>query len=408
MKLNECIKPIRSETDYKEALNLIDELIDVDPDSDEYRIFDVVSELVYAYEERNIQIPAPGPIAAIKFRMDQLGLSRRDLEPYIGSSGKVSEVLAGKQTLTLKMMRSLHKHLGIPAEILLADPLAHLQEDSLAEEADKYPVKEMADKGWFNSFGDVSGKNEEALRWLVRRAGVNPSQFAAYCKKNDEVRQNAKMNAYAFQAWCLQVLAKAAQMPVRYPYEEGSITADVLRQVTAFSIMPDGPILVQEFLAQLGIRLVVVDHLKHTYLDGAAMRMPDGSPVIALTLRYDRLDNFWHSVLHELVHVKNDLSSDCEIVYDDFSIPSTGSEIERRADKEAVEALVPPGSLPEGLEALEKLDTADIFIIARRARVHPAIVAGCVRHATGNWRKFARLVAQYQVKACFDDKRLSK
>jgi HTH-type transcriptional regulator/antitoxin HigA len=72
MKLHERIKPIRSEGDYKEALALIDELIDADPDSEEYRVLDLASELVFAYEERNINIPAPSPIAAIKFRMDQL------------------------------------------------------------------------------------------------------------------------------------------------------------------------------------------------------------------------------------------------------------------------------------------------------------------------------------------------
>ena len=405
MKLHERIKPIRSEGDYKEALALIDELIDADPDSEEYRVLDLVSELVYAYEERNIEIPAPSPIAAIKFRMEQLGLTRRDLEPYIGSSGKVSDVLSGKQPLTLKMMRALNKHLGIPAEVLLGDPTANLREDALAEEAEKYPVLEMAGKGWFDAFGDVKGKFEEALRWLAQRAGVNPGRFAAYCRKNDEARQNAKMNGYAFQAWCLQALAKAAAMPVRNRYEPGSITPEVLRQVATLSVLPEGPLRAQEFLAQLGIRLVIVEHLKRTYLDGAAMLMPDGSPVIALTLRYDRLDNFWHSLLHELVHVKNDLSPDCEMVYDDFSIPSAGSDIEQRADEEAAEALVPTGVLPQGGYALEAIDTEDLLTYARRARVHPAIVAGRIRHDTGNWRKFARVVAQDEVKTYFAENR---
>ncbi|MBX3440681.1 MAG: hypothetical protein KF861_24535, partial [Planctomycetaceae bacterium] len=224
-------------------------------------------------------------------------------------------------------------------------------------------------------------------------------------RKNDEARQNAKMNGYAFQAWCLQALAKAAAMPVRNRYEPGSITPEVLRQVATLSVLPEGPLRAQEFLAQLGIRLVIVEHLKRTYLDGAAMLMPDGSPVIALTLRYDRLDNFWHSLLHELVHVKNDLSPDCEMVYDDFSIPSAGSDIEQRADEEAAEALVPPGVLPQGGYALETIDTDDLLTYARRARVHPAIIAGRIRHDTRNWRKFARLVAQDKVKPYFAENR---
>jgi len=88
-------------------------------------------------------------------------------------------------------------------------------------------------------------------------------------------------------------------------------------------------------------------------------------------------------------------------VYDDFSIPSGASEIERRADAEAADALVPQGILPKDVADLEKLDVDGLCGFARRARVHPAIVAGRVRHDTGNWRKFARLVAQDGVKCYF-------
>ncbi len=401
MKLHERIKPIRSEEDYMEALALIDELIDADPESEEYRVFDVISELVHAYEEMHVVIPQPTPIAAIRFRMDQLGLSRRDLEPYIGSSGRVSEVLSGKKSLTLKMIRALHRHLGIPAEILLGDPAVQLAEDGLAEDAEKYPLREMAAKGWFTGFGEVKDRSEEAVRWLAARSGTTPGKFSAYCRKNDDARQNAKMDRHAFQGWCLQVLARAAEMPVGNRYEQDSINEEVLRQVATLSVLPEGPKRAQEFLAQLGIRLVIVEHLKKTYLDGAALLMADGSPVIALTLRYDRIDNFWHSLIHELAHVKNDLGADCEIVYDDFTIVSAQSEIELRAEREAAAALVPPGLLPASLEALEAINTAGILIVARKARVNPAIVAGRVRHETGNWRKFARLVTNGEVKPYF-------
>lgn len=395
------IRPIRNDEDYSWALARIEELMDSVPGSSEMDELEVLSQLVEIYENERWPIGMPTAIAAIRFRMEQAGLNRRDLEPYIGSSGKVSEVLSGKQPLTLKMIRALHRHLGIPAEVLLGSPDSQLDNDGLAEDADKYPLREMAAKGWFDGFGDVKGRSEEAIRWLSAKAGMAPGRFAAYCRKNDEARQNAKMDTYAFQAWCLQVLARATAMPLRVKYEPGSINNEVLRQVAMLSVLPGGPLRAQEFLAQLGIRLVIVEHLKRTYLDGAALLMADGSPVIALTLRYDRIDSFWHSLLHELSHVKNDLTGECEIVYDDFSIPSAGSEIERRADAEAADALVPPGILPRNAEVLENFDTDDLLVYARRARVHPAIIAGRVRHDTGNWRKFARLVAQEEVKSYF-------
>jgi HTH-type transcriptional regulator/antitoxin HigA len=398
---NTHIRPIRNDEDHSWALARIEELMDSVPGSSAMDELEVLSQLVEIYERERWPIGMPTAVAAIKFRMEQGGLTRRDLEPYIGSSGKVSEVLSGKQPLTLKMIRALHRHLGIPAEVLLGNQDGRLDDDGLAEDADKYPLKEMAGKGWFEGFGDVKGRSEEAIRWLSARAGMAPGRFAAYCRKNDEARRNAKMDTYAFQAWCLRVLARAAAMPLRAKYEPGSINHEVLRQVAMLSVLPEGPLRAQEFLAQLGIRLVIVEHLKRTYLDGAALLMADGSPVIALTLRYDRIDSFWHSLLHELAHVKNDLAGECEMVYDDFNIPAAGSEIERRADAEAADALVPPGILPRNVEALEGIDTNDLLVYARRARVHPAIVAGRVRHDIGNWKKFARLVAQEDVKSYF-------
>ncbi|CAN1563009.1 hypothetical protein MCEMSE15_02769 [Fimbriimonadaceae bacterium] len=395
------IRPIRNDEDHAWALGCIEALMDAEPGTAQMDELEVLAQLVEIYENERWPIGMPTAIGAIKFRMDQSGLTRRDLEPYIGSSGKVSEVLSGKQPLTLKMIRALHRHLAIPAEVLLGNPNSQLENDGFAENSDRYPVKEMAEKGWFDGFGEVNGRSEEAMRWLAQRAEMGPGRTAIYCRKNDEARQNAKMDQYAFQAWCLQVLARASAVTLRNRYEDGSINDEVLRQVATLSVLPEGPLRAQELLAELGIRLVIVEHLKKTYLDGAAMLMADGSPVIALTLRYDRIDSFWHSLLHELVHVKNDLKGECDIVYDDFSIPSGGSEIERRADAEAADALVPPGILPKEVAELESLNVGDLFGYARRARVHPAIVAGRVRHDTGNWRKFARLVAQDRVKSYF-------
>jgi len=400
MKLDERIKPIRSDNDYRDALALIDELIDTEPASEEYRALDVVSELVFAYEEAHIEIPAPSPVAAIKFRMDQLGLTRRDLEPLIGSSGKVSEVLSGKQPLTLKMMRALNHHLGIPADVLLRGS-GHQSDEDLANLARRYPVAEMNGLGWFSGLGDIQGREEEAIRWLIGRAGVSPQQVAAYCRKNDEARRNAKMDDLAFQAWCLHVLATAADQRVPTKFKPEAITDSFLRTLASLSILDEGPTLVRELLAKKGVRFVYAPHLKRTYLDGAAMLMPDGTPVVALTLRYDRIDNFWHSLLHELAHVRYDLNEPGEIISDDLSIPSANSEIEKRADVVAAEALVPAEFLPS-VEEMNRMSTESLAVIAEKANVHPAIVAGRIRHATQNWRKFTRVLGNGQVRRHFE------
>ena len=108
------IEPIRTEADYETALARIDELMDAEPDSPEGRELDVLVDLVDLYETRHEPMGYLDPVAAIEFRMEQAGLSPRDLIPFIGSRAKVSEVLSGKRALTMPMARALHEHLGIP------------------------------------------------------------------------------------------------------------------------------------------------------------------------------------------------------------------------------------------------------------------------------------------------------
>ena len=122
------IKPIRNEKDYAPALKYLDSVFGVKNGTREADNRDVVTILIEKYEEEHYPIDIPDPIDAIKFRMEQAGLTQKDLIPYIGSRSKVSEVLSGKRELTLKMIRALNRHLAIPAEVLLkAKPfLGHL------------------------------------------------------------------------------------------------------------------------------------------------------------------------------------------------------------------------------------------------------------------------------------------
>ena len=113
------VKPIRTEKEYEAALARIDELMDAAPGSPEGDELDVLADLVELYESKHEPMGYPSPLAAIEFRMDQGGLSPRDLIPFIGSRAKVSEVLSGKRAITMPMARALHEHLGIPADVLL-------------------------------------------------------------------------------------------------------------------------------------------------------------------------------------------------------------------------------------------------------------------------------------------------
>jgi len=122
--IQQAIKPIKSETDYEDALTYLYAVMDADEGSQDADTRDVLVVLIENYEDRNYPIQLPDPVDAIKFRMDQAGLIQKDLIPYIGSRSKVSEVLSGKRNLSLRMIRSLHRHLGIPLEVLFRNPSA--------------------------------------------------------------------------------------------------------------------------------------------------------------------------------------------------------------------------------------------------------------------------------------------
>jgi len=111
--------PIRSEKDYQRALDRISVLLDATPGTDEGDELDVLATLVDAYEAKHFPIEPADPVEAILFRMDQLGWTRKELEPFLGSRSRVSEVLNGRRSLSLGMIRKLHKGLQIPLENLI-------------------------------------------------------------------------------------------------------------------------------------------------------------------------------------------------------------------------------------------------------------------------------------------------
>jgi HTH-type transcriptional regulator / antitoxin HigA len=119
------IRPIHTKADHTATLKQIAALMESDPEpgtSDGDRL-DILVTLVQAYEAKHMSISPPDPVEAIKFRMEQSGLSVKDLEPIIGKSNRVYEVLSRKRPLTLGMIRRLHHSLGIPAEVLIAETL---------------------------------------------------------------------------------------------------------------------------------------------------------------------------------------------------------------------------------------------------------------------------------------------
>lgn len=118
-EIKEALKPIKSEIQYKEYLKIIDDLVDCEENSLEEELLELVSILVESYESQKFPIEAPDPIEAIKLKIEEQGLKRKDLAIYFGSISRVSEVLNKKRALTFDMAKKLRKGLGISAEVLM-------------------------------------------------------------------------------------------------------------------------------------------------------------------------------------------------------------------------------------------------------------------------------------------------
>ena len=384
------IRPIRTKRDHANALDRVGELMRMDnrtrEEQDEY---DVLWTLLKTYENEHFPVELPDPITAIKFRMDQSGITRKDLEPILGSPTKVSDTLSGKRKLTLKDIRALNESLGIDPDVLTGDwselpPLPPV-------DLDDFPVEEMAKMGWIEKTPHPEDRTEEVVHELTASAGGPEAQPQALFRQGKGSRRNTRASVSALQAWCLYVLGQARRAGLEGIYRPGTINADFLRQIARLSIFDEGPKLVKEKLAKSGIAMVVAGHLSKTHLDGAALWTIEGVPVVGLTIRIDRLDSFWFCLLHELAHLARHFTpGDGEVFLDQRQFESRGAEHDRRereADEWAQEALI-PGKLWKKSKARRtpKPSAEDVLELARAADVHPAIVAGRIRHERNNYR----------------------
>ncbi len=398
-------KLIKTEEDYTFALTRIEQLMDEESGSLEFDELELLSTLVEIYEDTHYPIALPDPISAIKFRMEQLELSPQNLIPFIGSRSKVSEVLNKKRSLTLSMMRALHKGLGIPADVLLQEPGAFFPENSPELEYDKFPIGEMAKKGWIRAIPNMETQAEEIIHEMINNAGGR--QLASIClfRKSTGSRENAKNDPYALKAWCLKVLELANSNPLPGRYETGNIDSDFLHDIAKLSYFRNGPLLAKEYLEKHGIHLVTLPHLSKTYLDGAVMMLSNQTPVVGLTLRHDRIDNFWFCLLHELAHIQKHLSENSnEIIIDDLDLRGYDTEskdtTELEADSLAQEALI-PDEYWNILKLTSTITPSQVVAFAEKLKIHPAIIAGRIRYEQNNYKILSQLLGRKEIRKYF-------
>jgi HTH-type transcriptional regulator/antitoxin HigA len=382
------ISPIRNEQDYEKALNRLSELVGK-TDRVSKDEAGVLQALIERWEQDNCDLSPPTPLEAIRFRMKQQGLKPRDLEPMIGPRSRVSEILTGRRSLTLDMIRALHRDLRIPLKSLIGE-----EEESNRRE----PRLSKAAREGLAAFGIM--REREAYAAFRARA-FQGSAVPAFLRKTRTLRTNAKTDLDALEAWCAAVLVKAEN--IRLPKKHVTPFPDFGRTLARLSAAPNGPSLVAGALAGVGVIFLRLEHLPGTFLDAAAMCRRDGTPIIALTIRHDRIDNFWFTLLHEYCHVCLHLNNETKAILDDLEVKRSANsddDIEQQADMFAQNALLPP-SISTRLRSTE-LTPEDIESIAAEAGVHAAVVAGRWQREHADYRRFSKMLGRGEISMQLD------
>ncbi len=362
---------------------------------------EVLVVLIEKYEKDNLAVAPPTPVEAIRFRMKQKGYRQKDLAAILGGASRASEIMNKKRSLSLEMIRRLHEDWGIPLTSLVA---RESPEDSgpkppgPARNPGDYPLKQMYDRGYFPGRGGDwknDRKDPAGLLQTLFPPRVSSSPTLMHCRQGGS---GSAINPHALEAWSRRVLVRAANeqgdLP---PFRMEALDTAFLRWLASLSPLADGPRLACEELREKGVAVVFEARLDQTHLDGAALLSEDGRPVIGLTLRHNRLDNFWFTLFHEIGHVRMHLSAENPALMDPEIERRKTGKVEMEADRFALDTFIPEEIWKREVKPLHY--AKDIRAVANKLRLHPAILAGRLRHEANDYRLHRTLIGRGEVRA---------
>lgn len=346
------------------------------------------------------------PTILIKARIAQ-GLSQHDLAEKLGMPEQQVQryETEGYASASLRRLSEVAVALN-----LSMTEIAELHDDEQTAAGGglldwrRFPVKEMYKRGWFSNFqGSLTDALRSAEELVIQF--VTTAQLSAVSRLHRQrVRAGSVMDQHALTAWHCRVILLARDLSVEPDYDPSVITTTWISNLVRLSRDPQGPALAKQFLEAAGIPLVVEPHLPGTHLDGAAF-LDQQRPVIGMTLRYDRQDNFWFVLLHELIHITKHLRrGEIEQIYDDLEIG--GDSLEQEADELAAEALIPNSAWHVALARYVRTEEA-VKAFANELSISAAIVAGRIRKEADNYIILDDLVGHGTVRKCFPTVRFS-
>jgi HTH-type transcriptional regulator / antitoxin HigA len=390
---------IKTDEQYRHYLSEVETLAveDPHPESTEGARLELLAKLVEDYEKAHFRFDQPDPVDAILFRMEQQGLRQKDIAELLGGKNRASEILARKRPLTLPMIRALYERLDIPAGLLIQETSGIYAAPDAEPDLTNVPQKEIFQRKWVESLEDVS-------EW-VRRA-LAPAGSPAFLKNTLTVGATATTNRTKIWLWLARVREIAESRTYLHGrYTRDSLNSDALSYLVKLSWMERGPQLAREFLEERGVALVIEPQLTGSGLDGAALLSRQGAPIIGMTIRHNRLDNFWFTLLHECVHAQKHLQSTGLQAIADMDIERNdedAGDIEREANADAAEYLIPRGVWKRS-EAYMNPSAESINDLAAKLQINAAIIAGRLRFERRDFKSFSRLIGNGLVRRSFPE-----
>ena len=233
--------------------------------------------------------------------------------------------------------------------------------------------------------------------FLAKAAGKQP---AALYRAGLQLSGVSDASLHSCFAWLARISMRAKADAPQTTYSPSVFSSDFLTSIARLSRRPDGPIEAIKVLREHGIVVVIEPALPRMHVDGAAFLIDGSRPVIGMTLRYDRIDYFWFTLLHELGHVWLHLTENGSAFLDNLAEGDAEERVEKEANKVARESFIPSGTWRRSIASIAPNGSSFIELAAKH-QIHPAILVGRYQFESGNYRKFRNLLGQGEVRKLF-------
>jgi HTH-type transcriptional regulator / antitoxin HigA len=306
----------------------------------------------------------------------------------------VNRILGGKHGLMPEMAIALGQAFGNDPQIWMERESSYRLAKAASEDDDAVrrraklfelaPINEIKKRGWIPDTDDVA-EIEKSVLALLGTGSVDETPQVSAVMRMTGGGVSVELSP-AQRVWCCRVrqLAKMIEA-AKFSDDQVARCERALRKLAAFPIEARKT---GRVLAEHGIRFVIVEHLSGTKIDGATMWLSDDAPVIGMSVRYDRIDNFWFTLFHELSHVRHrdSISVDSDITGHDELHMGVKPEFERRADAEASASIIDPEELRSFILRVGPLySETKIIQFAHRVKIHPGLIVGQL-HARNEFR----------------------